>query len=225
MINTHYWKQMKSLNPHTCPSVQFFRFLGYSGIELSNKNILEIGFGGNNGMDLLEFQKRGATVYGTEINQYYIDEFHKNNPKIPILFMNAGTDELPFRINFDLIYHLDVIYYLSDEEIDFHFNSVYQNLMNGGHFAFQFIECDLFFENSIHQNESLKFDFDLMKSAKSNVFFRGETNPFRKLDIDNLCKIAYNIGFKLLGTKTLLESYTPDETVYRLNRYLLFTKQ
>jgi len=219
-----FWNQLNSLNPHTCPNVSFFRFLGYSDVIIENKNIFEIGFGGNNGADLIELKKRGANVYGSDINKFYIDEFSKYNPDVSVSIMNAGIDQIPFNINFDIIYHRDLIYYLSDSQIEFHFFSAYKNLINGGKLIFQFIENDLFINQSILNRNSLKLDLELLKNANNSKMYKAKNNPLRKLDIDCVVKSAINMGFKLKGTKTLIESYTPDETVYRVNRYVHLEK-
>lgn len=220
----NYWNSMTFTSGFACPNVSLFRFLGYGGVELSNKQVLEIGFGANRGKDLLECQTRGANIYGVDINESYLDNFRKNHPNVPISLMNAGNEQFPFDVNFDLIFHRDVIYYLSNEEIKFHFENSYKNLKTGGHLAFQFIEKDLFVDKSHRSSQSHKLDFDTLKNAESQKMFRGETNPLRTLEIDWLIKLGEEIGFELGSTKTCLESYSPDESVYRVDRYLLFKK-
>lgn len=220
----NYWNEMNFTSGHSCPNVSLFRFLGYGGIDIFNKKVLEIGFEANRGKDLLECQNRGATIYGADINRSYLDDFQKSNPSVPIALMNAGKDEFPFEVNFDLIFHRDVIYYLSDEEIKFHFINCHKNLNAGGFLAFQFIERDIFVNREQNPIYSHKLDFDTLKNAESNKMFRGEKNPLRTLEIDWLIKLATEMGFRLCSTKTCLESYTPDESVYRVDRYLLLKK-
>lgn len=220
----NFWNDINTLNPHSCPNISFFRFLGNSGIEVENKIILEIGFGANNGADLCELKKRGANVYGADINQFYIEEFNKMHPDIYVYKINAANDSLSSFINFDIIYHRDLIYYLSDSEIEFHLLSVFKNLKIGGCFIFQFIENDLFVDQPILTRKSLKFDFNFIKDDCSAKMHKGDVNPLRKLNIDYLVNLAREIGFKLKGTKTLIESYSSDETIYRINRYIHLEK-
>ena len=54
--------------------------------------------------------------------------------------------------------------------------------------------------------------------------FRAEVNPLRTLDIDTLISKAIKVDFKLISTKTHIESYTPNESVFRIDRYLLLKK-
>ena len=219
-----YWNEMRLGDGHSCPNVSLFRFLGYGGIELAGKNILEIGFGANRGADLLECRNRGALVYGVDINNSYIEDFAKRNPHIPVSIMNAGVDDSPFKVNFDLIFHRDVIYYLSNEGIAFHFRNAYKNLSQGGHLVFQFIEKDLTVDRENVSRDSYKLDFKELEKAKTDLIFRGEMNPIRKLDIDWLVTAARHIGFELKATKTVIESYSADESIYRVDRYLMLQK-
>ena len=155
-----YWNQLRLDEGFSCPNVSLFRFLSYGGVALKNKKVLEIGFGANRGKDLLECQTRGAQVYGVDINYSYIENFQTINPKVPTKLMNAGTDEFPFDVNFDLIFHRDVIYYLTDEQIEFHFTKSYANLNDGGHLVFQFIENDLTIDAINQKQISKRVNFE-----------------------------------------------------------------
>ena len=220
-----YWNEIRLGEGYACPNVSLFRLLGYAGVSLANKKVLEIGFGGNRGMDLLECKKRGAQIWGVDINQSFIDEFHKSNPKVLVGLMNAGVDEFPFDVNFDLIFHRDVIYYLSDEQIEFHFQKSFASLNEGGYLAFQFIENDLNIDAEKLTQKSKKLNFDILKNACTKKMFRGEINPLRILDIDWLIELANKCGFNLISTKTHIESYTLNESVFRIDRYLLLSKK
>ena len=219
-----YWNQMRLDEGFSCPNVSFFRFLGYGGVSLKNKNVLEIGFGANRGKDLIECQTRGAQIYGVDISHSYIENFQSIYPKVPTKLMNAGTDEFPFGVNFDLIFHRDVIYYLTDEQIEFHFRNSYANLNDGGHLVFQFIENDLTIDTKKYSQNSKRVNFEILKTASTEKMFRAEVNPLRTLNIDTLIPKAQKFGFKLISTKTNIESYTPNESVFRIDRYLMLKK-
>jgi 2-polyprenyl-3-methyl-5-hydroxy-6-metoxy-1,4-benzoquinol methylase len=220
-----YWKEIRLEDGSSCHNVSFFRLLGYSNISLKDKSVLEIGFGANRGKDLLECQNRGAKIWGVDINESYIHDFQQSNPKIPVALMNAGIDEIPFNHQFDLIFHRDVIYYLTNEQIKFHLNRAFENLNNNGHLVFQFIENDLAIDKATKGIGSKKINFDDLKYADTRNMFRGETNPLRTLDIDWLIASATDAGFKLQATKTHIESYTQDESVFRIDRYLVLLKE
>lgn len=219
-----YWNQMRLDEGFSCPNVSLFRFLGYGGVSLKDKNVLEIGFGGNRGKDLIECGTRGAKIYGVDISHSYIENFQSTYPTVPTKLMNAGTDEFPFGVNFDLIFHRDVIYYLTDEQIEFHIKKSYANLNRGGYLAFQFIENDLTIDAENCSQNSKRVNFDRLKTASTEKMFRAEVNPLRILDIDKLILKAQKIGFYLISTKTHIESYTPNESVFRIDRYLLLKK-
>jgi trans-aconitate methyltransferase len=219
-----YWNSMRLQEGFCCANVSLFRLLGHAGVSLTNKKVLEVGFGANRGEDLLECRTRGAEVWGVDINQSYLDDFHSSNPLIPVKLMNAGTDSFPFEVRFDLIFHRDVIYYLSDTQIEFHFQQAHANLNDDGHLAFQFIENDLTIDAERCKQDSRKINFETLKNASTDKMFRGEINPLRTLDIDWLIATAERVGFKLKATKTHIESYTLDESVFRIDRYLLLSK-
>lgn len=221
---TQYWIGMRPKGEHYCPNVSLFRFLGYGGIDFHRRNVLEIGFGANGGADLLECQRRGAITYGADLNSSYVEDFSRNNPGTTVAAMNAGQDEIPFNLNFDVIYHRDLIYYLSNDEIEFHLAEAYRNLSKGGRLVFQFIEKDLTVDRQGSNRSSFKLDFKELEKATADRMFRGDVNPIRALDIDWIISVALRIGFTLESTKTVIESYTMDESIYRVDRYLMLQK-
>lgn len=219
-----YWIKMQLDDGYSCPNVSFFRFIGCAGISLKEKKVLEIGFGANRGKDLLECLTRGAYVWGVDINKSYVEDFQKKNPEISVAVMNAGEDNFPFPVSYDLIYHRDVVYYLTDDQIKFHFSKSYEKLSDGGYLVFQFIEKDLMMDEGNENQESKQLNFDIFKTANVDKMFRGEVNPLRTLNIDDLISMALNVGFELIATKTHIESYTPNESVFRVDRYLILRK-
>ena len=57
-IVSNYWVGKES-SDSSCSNVSLFRFLGGLKFNFNGKKVLEVGYGGNNGADLLEAQKRG----------------------------------------------------------------------------------------------------------------------------------------------------------------------
>jgi hypothetical protein len=217
-----YWVGKQLDQGHSCPNVSLFRLLGYAGINLSGAKVLEVGFGANRGRDLIECGARGATIFGLDINKSYVDDFTKAFPDVQVQIANIGSDSMRFDTKFDLIFHRDVIYYLSDEQIRFHLSNVFDALNEGGSFLFQFIEHDFFIDKG--SVLSYRFNPEVFKFADSSKLYRSESNPIRKLDIDWLISESLCKGFELVATKTLLESYPLDESVCRVERYLLLRK-
>jgi cyclopropane fatty-acyl-phospholipid synthase-like methyltransferase len=83
--------------------------------NVKEKKILELGFA--HGSDLLECERRGAKVFGLDLNQNYISSV-KQFTEASLQRFRAGTDTIPFGVQFDLIYSIDTIYYLTDAELE-----------------------------------------------------------------------------------------------------------
>ena len=79
----NYWINFDPGTINTVPNVSFFRFLGSLIDNLKGKKVLEIGF--LEGADLLECKKRGATIYGIDINPIVVSKI-----KVEVLVLNPG---------------------------------------------------------------------------------------------------------------------------------------
>lgn len=216
-----YWKNKEAVKSMACPNVSLFRLLGLGGVKFETLRVLEVGFGGNHGEDLIEFDRRGSICKGVDLSQAYVEEFNLRYPTIETKVMDIGKDEFPFAESFDVIYSRDTIYYLTNDEIAYHFAKSYQQLNDNGFLAFQFIEKDLLVD--VGDRTSYKFDFLKFSSAKEFPIAPTE-NPIKFLDIDLLISMAKKVGFSLFASKSLIESYDNDETKFRLNRYLMLKK-
>jgi len=117
---------------------------------------------------------------------------------------------------------LSIIYLITKYE--FHIRNSYDALSSGGFLIFQFIEKDLYLNRKNDKRLSYKFSFNELQSASTEMIYGGEDNPIRLLDIDWLIDIGIKAGFKIKSSKTVLESYTLDESFYRIDRYLMFQK-
>ena len=136
---SNYWVNKDkdiSSKSFRCPNVSLFRFISSLSFSIYNKKVLEIGF--KNGSDLLEFNKRGALIFGLDINPEAVTSF-KFEDKSRIKTSRCGRDPIPFNILFDLIYSKDTIYYLSDKEIEFFFNDAKNKIKKNGFIVIHFI--------------------------------------------------------------------------------------
>ena len=93
-----YWVGKKLEGISACPNVSLFRFIGDLKIQLQSQRVLEIGFGGNRAADLLEAKKRGADVFGTDINSEFLKNIDSIDPR-NLSVSRAGVDVLPFAVN------------------------------------------------------------------------------------------------------------------------------
>lgn len=202
-------------NSFRCPNVSLFRFISSLSFSVESKKVLEIGF--KNGDDLLEFHKRGALIFGLDINPEAVS-YLKFEDKSRIAISRSGKDSIPFNVLFDLIYSRDTICYLSDEEIQFFFNDANNKIKKDGIVLVQFIEKDILVEKSNPEDD---INFNLFKNAITEQIW-DEYNPMRFLSGKNIIKAAEEANFKLIGSKRLIESYDINEEKFRLNRYLAF---
>lgn len=214
-----YWVGKKLEAVSSCPNVSLFRFIGELGLQIQSQRVLEIGFGGNHGADLLEAKKRGADVYGTDINSEFLKNVNSIDPR-NLSVSRAGVDALPFEVDFKLIYSRDVIYYLSDNELEFFFNDCYQALQPNGALIVQFIECDIEIETP---DKEQRFDEGFFSSFKRIKIF-SEDNPIHFLSSEKVIRDGEKAGFSFAGSKRLIQSYGTDESKFRVDRYAAFTK-
>ena len=216
----NYWKNKKIIKINSCANASLFRFLSNMSFDYKSKNVLEIGFG--NGSDLLEFKKRGSLVYGIDINKFAVNQLKKKHNSLILQKLDCtSTDNFFKNIKFDLIYHRDLIYYLSDVEIKNLQKNICDNLKKKGLYVFQYIENDFAKIKYINLQTNLINNF-LYNYIKKKFFEKN--NPVRFLNFNNLYKITKKVGFKFIGKKLLIESYGFNEASIRINRYMAFFK-
>lgn len=214
-----YWEKLeiKKVQQH-CPNVSLHRFLGESNFKYKGKDILEIGFG--HGADLLESKKRGSNVYGLDININSVKIVKKKITNVKKI--DCSKEKIPFKKKFDLIYHRDLIYYLSNKEIIFMQKNIFKKLKENGIYVFQYIEGDYqSFKKTLKEKNN--FNLNISKNFKRKKFSEKE-NPVRFLKLKNLLDLNKKIGFDCIGKKVLIESYGQSENKLRVNRYLMFKK-
>ncbi len=213
-----YWSNIDLGKNYKVPNVSLFRLLGSLIDTFKDKKILEIGF--LEGADLLECKKRGANVYGIDINPIAVSKIEQQN-QVKVKLSRCGVDPIPFDVSFELIYLRDTIYYLKDKEIEFFFTDASKKINFNGLIVIQFIEKDLYVKK---QHPEEEFDFNRLINAKLEPIFEKE-NPIRFLSSRELIIKAEKAGLKLFATKRMLQSYDLDEERFRLDRYLVFKKK
>ena len=213
-----YWKNKKILSTGACPNVSLHRFISETSFGYKKKDILEIGFG--HGADLIESKKRGANVYGLDININFVKAVKKKITNVKKF--DCSKEKIPFKKKFDLIFHRDLIYYLSNKEIIFMQKNIFEKLKENGIYVFQYIEGDYQLLKKI-QIEKKNFNLNINKNFKRKKFSE-KKNPTRFLNFKKLLYLNKKIGFNCIGKKVLIESYGQNESKLRVNRYLMFKK-
>lgn len=212
------WKNLKlSKNIYTCPDQALFRFISHLKFKIKKKKILDIGF--LHGANLIEFKKRDGDVYGVDINKYFVKKFKKIFSKGKIKEVDISKNNINFNVKFDLIYCKDVIYYLSDSEIDFFLKNIKKNLKNKGIFILQFIVQD--FKKS-RKKVNIEDIYTLRNYVNSKLF--EEENPVRFIKLNEMKLIIKKNNFKIMGSKTVIESFGVNEEGLRMTKYLTLKK-
>ena len=87
---TSYWKKLEKENLDMCASPTLFRLLKINGAKFKSKNVLDVGFG--EGQNLIEFQKRGANIFGIELRKSKIKKILKNTKIKKSNFFNCDLN-------------------------------------------------------------------------------------------------------------------------------------
>ena len=212
----NFWINKDVGNHFVCPNVSLFRLIGSVVGNVVSKKILEVGFA--HGSDLIECERRGGQMFGLDLNKIYIDQVKKAT-EAKLQQFRAGVDTIPFGVHFDLIYSIDTIYYLTDDELEHLFEQFCSNLKPEGKVIVQFIEADLKSNtNTISDNFNLEF-LTNYKPFRINAEIK---SPIRHLKCDSIISTASRCKLQLVGSKRLLQSYDLKESEIRVDKYLVF---
>ena len=214
-----YWIGKEKDSPFSCPNVSLFRLIGAALGNIENKIVLEVGF--SYGADLMECKRRGANVFGLDLNPKYVENVKKDS-QCDVRVFRAGADSIPFDLYFDLIYSRDMICYLTDDEIKHFFEQCTNKLQSDGVLIIQFIETDLRLTN-IGKNDGQNFNINLLNRYSLHQI-HANTNPIRFLDAEDVIKIAESLNLQLSGSSRMLQSYDLKEEEIRVDKYLVFKK-
>ena len=213
---SNYWNKVSSApSKFVCPNIAFFRLLGEYFDDLNNIKALEIGFG--NGADFKELSRRGANIYGLDMSNTYVNQ-KKNEFGDNVSIFYAGKDSIPFKTKFDLIYSLDMVYYLTNSQLLHFFKDCQKNLNREGVLIVQIIENDLQ-KSKFSLRKNIELDMSKLYVKKS---FYESDNPIRNLNTKDVIHLANESCLKLNGGKFTIESYDKNENLIRINRYLVF---
>lgn len=210
----NYWKKFK-IKKKYCPNTSIHRILGHFNFQYKNKKILEVGF--FSGSDLEEFERRGSRIFGLDIN----DEIFKKeyNKKKNFVKQDSGKEKIPFTGKFDLIYSVDFIYYLTDEEIKFHFSEASRKLKKYGLLLVHFIENEFELKET---KKKINFKYLKISNNYINKKISEISNPVRFLQSKYLLKCARQAGLFKIGEKFCLETFGITEKKIKCYKYILF---
>ena len=213
-----YWLN-RAVSFDAAPDNALFRFLGSVGshANLTGVKFLDVGFG--HGADLLEAARRGAEVYGLDINPKSVERLGKVLGPDNVEIWKGG-ERFPYLVDFDVIVANYVIYYFSEQELSFFFEETSRTLAPAGTIIAQIIESDI---EIAAPSPSLEVDFEAFFNAHSNPIFP-ENNLIQLLQASSVIALASQQGLTLRGHKVLIESYDLAATRLRVTRYFAWDK-
>lgn len=215
-----YWVGREIDTTYHCPNVSLFRLVGSFFGSVENKSVLEIGCG--HGADLMECQRRKANIYGLDLNPNYVKNLQlKVNGDIRVF--KAGADNIPFPVQFDLIYSRDTINYLESSELEQLFLECSHCISDDGVVIFQFIEADMICYEECQKNLN-NFNPSFLSHHSIEPFHEPD-NPIRMIHTEEVAELARLVGFEIIGTKRMTQSYDLLERKVRVDKYMVFRKQ
>ena len=218
----NYWNKLGTENLDMCASFTLFRLLKNNNFKFKKTNILDVGFG--EGQNLLEFQKRGANIYGIELRKEKIKKIIKfsKQKRENFYYCDLNVSFPKLEKKFDLIFSLDTFNYLTKlKQLDY-FSNCHKYLKKNGFFLIHYPQIQLLKK----KNKNI-FDDEISKKNYNKSYFFEEENPIIFLkdkdinEIININKKRYKLISSIFDTNTVSKS---DSSKLTINRFLLFKK-
>ena len=218
-----WWKRKNKPTQPLCPNLNIFRLLKLNNFKFkSNKKVLDIGFG--NGENLLEFKKRGLSVFGLDVRDKLINYFvKKNNLKKNNFFLVDLNKSLPLiKKKFNLILMIDVLCYINHRKQKKIFNWINDHLLNNGFFLFSYTQNDLILKKN-KDIDDWEISKKFYKLKKINFFNK---NPMQFIKFDQIINLFKNTNLKFLSSHFDISTYSKkDSSKIRIGRFILMKKK
>lgn len=185
---------------------------------LKKKKCLDIRIG--NGDNLLEFKRRGASIYGIDFRNNLLKKFTKFNRLPKKNFYNCDLNEgFPnIKYKFNLCLMKDTLYYLSPEMQMSLFYNVKKILKKNGYFLFQYIQTEF-----IKKNQNL-FSYNFFQKSKKLKSFHDEKNPLVFISKYDIIKLIKENNFNIVDSLFDINTHKKDKHIITVNRYFLLKK-
>lgn len=195
----------------TCPDTAFFRFVAHLDVQWEGGSVLDLGFG--QGHDLFEVCRRGANGYGIDIDRRVVDEINNIDSEYPKAIVGSIQDVSSLlKADFDLVYCLNAMYYLSEAELNSALKSISSVLKPGGLFVFQALTGD--FRNEA--GSSVLDNSSIMKDESNPILFRGR---------DFYTDLVDRSTLEICGIKSMKETFKINEEATRTSVYIAARKR
>lgn len=206
-----------------CPDINLFRYLGNENFKYKNSNVLDIGFGDFENLEL--FLKKKSKISGIDINNHKLKYFNKlyNLKKNQLQCIDLNFSFPSFGVKkFDLIYSIDTVYYLSDERINDLIYFVEKTLKKNGIFVFQFVQ-----KNIEYKPGKNYLSYNISSSYK-NAGFINNKNPIRLLKENKIKDLIFKSNLHLYDSFFAVSNYlikNKKKRILRINRYIVLKKK
>ena len=137
--SNNWWNKKNIPTDPLCPNLNIFRLLKINNFKFnSKKKVFDIGFG--NGENLLEFKKRGLSIFGLDYRDKLVKYFVNKNKfkKKNFFFFNLNRNIPTLKDKFNLILMCDVLSYIDYKNQKKIFEWVNKHLNKNGFFLFSY---------------------------------------------------------------------------------------
>ncbi len=217
-IVSKYWQKTDSLIDASVPNETLIRLIGNLKFKYKRKRVLDVGIG--DGANLIEFKKRGASIFGIDIRKKKIFDFCKKNylPRKNFYISDLNYNFPKIKRNFDLIICKDTFYYL-DYNRQLPFLKFCKKILNQkGYFVLQFIQAEL-----KEKKKKKLFDYSLSKNFKKEKKYHEKNNPVNILTFGRIKNLINASKFKLKVNIFDVSTHLKNKKFVTVNRYLVLS--
>ena len=217
-VVSKYWQKTDSKINASVPNETLIRLIGNLKFSYKRKKVLDVGIG--DGANLIEFKKRGSSIFGIDIRKKKILDFCKKNH---LTRKNFYVSDLNYNFpkikkNFDLIVCKDTFYYL-DYNRHLPFLKFCKKILNKkGYFILQFIQAEL-----KEKKKKKLFDYSLSKNFKKETKYHERNNPINILTRGYINNLIQSSKFKLKVNIFDVSTHLKDKKFVTINRYLVLS--
>ena len=217
-----WWIKKNIPTKPLCPNLNIFRLLKLNKFVFKkNKNVLDIGFG--NGENLLEFKKRGLSIFGLDIRHKLVNFFVKKYKLKKNNFLSIDLNKsLPsLKKKFHLIIMIDVLCYIDKKMQKNLFKWIEEHLSNNGFFLLSFIQNDLILKKN-KNIDNWEISKKYYKIKKINF---DKMNPIKFLNFREIIDLFNKKKLKLVSSHFDISTYSKlDSSKIRIGRFVLMKK-
>ena len=218
-----WWEKKNKPTDPLCPNLNIFRLLKVNNFNFNpKKKVFDIGFG--NGENLLEFKKRGLSVFGLDFRDKLIKYFVKKNnlDKKNFYFINLNNQFPKIKIKFNLILMTDVLCYIDYKNQKNIFKWVDKHLLKNGLFLFSYTQNDLVLKKYKDID-----DWEISKKFyKLNKLNFDKKNPIQFLKFKKIMSFYKNTNLKFSASHFDISTYSKkNSSKIRIGRFVLMKKK